>query len=349
MEELKRLFYKWYKKIDINQNEERIEKRWSAIQNSLELFESRENITQLLKIYYGLSGDKVFIKKLIDYFISEDPTFEEENKEEIVVLAGSLLAVLLSHKNGIFVAFSILEMSEYYGINSKELHDMAKNIVQSETKEKVYSEEIEEIEEIALERVEEGVSETLSEIVEWEEDVVNVLTKMKKNQDILIETLKYENNKNQEKTGILSWIIGEWSNWYEKSLSDIEIEKGAFVIGAELAELTTSPAGPYSATAFIKKMLNKCKAGNRKELALRDFIEMQDAAISQKILEIYGTGKSTSVLPIIDAIEMASLADESGGWISMYRKKWKIDPEKATFDLFKWAELIYRECMIGVY
>lgn len=345
MEELKRLFYRWYKKIDINQNADRIEKRWSAIQNSLDLFESRENITQLLKIYYGLSRDKVFIGKLIDYFISEDPTFEEENKEEIVVLAGSLLAVLLSYKNRIFVAFSILEMSEYYGVSLKELYDMAKDIVQSETKEKIYLEEIEEIEEIALERVEEGVSE----IEEWEKDVVNVLTKMKKNQDILIKALKCESNRNQEKTGILSWIIGEWSNWYEKPLSDIEIEKGAFVIGAELAELTTSPAGPYSATAFIKKMLNKCNAENQKKLALSDFIEMQDAIISEKILEICETRKNISALPIIDAIEMASSVDESGGWISMYRTKWKIDPEKVTFDLFKWAELIYRECMIGAY
>ena len=97
--ELERKFYKWYKRINISCDEQQTTNRWEGIQNAIDLFESSINMSELLKIYYRLSFDVSIKDQFVECFATEDKSFDETNEEEMVILAGGVLAQLLGQEN----------------------------------------------------------------------------------------------------------------------------------------------------------------------------------------------------------------------------------------------------------
>ena len=72
------------------------------------------DISGLLKIYYRLSFDVSIKDQFVECFATEDKSFDETNEEEMVILAGGVLAQLLGQENNIFVAYSLLILDTYY-------------------------------------------------------------------------------------------------------------------------------------------------------------------------------------------------------------------------------------------
>ena len=76
--------------------------------------------------------------------------------------------------------------------------------------------------------------------------MISVIKLLNCNIDLLIDVIQNENKKYQEDVGILSWIVGEWSNILERPLSEVSNVNGAFVIGAELSDLVLRYPGAVS-------------------------------------------------------------------------------------------------------
>ena len=176
--ELERKFYKWYKRINISCDEQKTTNRWDGIQNAVGLFENLVDISGLLKIYYRLSFDVSIKDQFVECFATEDKSFDETNEEEMVILAGGILAQLLGQENNIFVAYSLLILDTYYEAPLKELSDMASSVLSDMSKEIKKSEEsnLDTIKKIDLKEVEEIISET-SDLTE--EGVDKLVTIMK--------------------------------------------------------------------------------------------------------------------------------------------------------------------------
>ncbi|MDY5246911.1 hypothetical protein FYJ37_03065 [[Clostridium] scindens] len=346
--ELERKFYKWYKRINISCDEQQTTNRWEGIQNAIDLFESSINISELLKIYYRLSFDVSIKDQFVECFATEDKSFDETNEEEMVILAGGVLAQLLGQENNIFVAYSLLILDTYYEAPLKELSDMASSLISDMSKEIKKSEEssLDTIKKIDLKEVEEIISETSDLTEEGVDKLVTIIKSMNENMNILVQVLENENRKYQEDTGILSWIVGEWSDILEMPLMEVKKVNGAFVIGAELSDLVKLYPGPYAAKAFIKRMLDKC-IDDVPEITLTEFIDRQDEKIRSFMVKKYGKGCDNRLLPIISAIKASLSVDEAKLWTPVYKKAWKINPDEIRFDLLTWSELMYRECMIS--
>lgn len=347
---LERMFYKWYKRINISIDEQQTNSRWKGIQNAIELFKNPINISGLLKMYYRLSFDNPIKEQFIECFANEDKAFDETNEEEMVILAGGVLGQLLEEEHKIFTAFSILVLDTYYEAPLRELSDMASDVISDMAKEIKSSKEssLVKMKKITSEEIEEIVSETQQFTEEEMNKLVTIIKALNKNIDILVQVMEQENRKYQEDTEILSWIIGEWSNILEAPLSEINKVKGAFVIGAELSDLVMLYPGPYSAKAFIKRMLDKC-IEDVSEITLTEFIDSQDKEIRNMMVKKYGKNCRDRNLPIISAIELSLSVDEAKVWTPVYKKAWKINPDEICFDLLTWSELLYRECMVSAY
>lgn len=349
---LERLFYKWYKKINISMDEKQTNSRLSGIKNALGSFNDPEKISQLLKMYYRLSVNSAVKEEFVDYFVKEDMSFDEENNEEIVILAGATLANLLEGEHKIFVAFSILILDKFYDTDLVELSDMANSIIKNAAREnKNRKSAFEEVKTLSSKEIEDIFGDTVEVTEEEAEKLISIIKSLNSNIERLLDVITNENDKYHEDVEILSWIVGEWSNILERPLSEVSKVNGAFVIGAELSDLVLRYPGPYPVKAFIKKMLDKCIKEDAEilEISLSEFIDRQDEELRKLMFDNYGNACGKRNLLVLSAVEMSLAVDEPKQWIPAYKKAWKINPDEIKYDLLGWSEVIYQECMLNAY
>lgn len=348
--DLERNFYKWYKKVSFDVPQNQIDMRWQGIKQAEDIKEIDE-IVGLIRIFLKLSCDAGIKEWFIECFSNIDKGFDDNNEEELAVLAGATLAKLLQGEDGIFIAYSLQVLEPYYDFILKDLCILAcdrirelsieTNRVNSEQEAQIFLNSNWETEIAEEGQFSENAPETL----------ISVIKKMEKNIRILDSknnNLMNENKIAQEKIEILSWIVGEWSDLLEIPLSEIKDINGAVVLGVELENLVRSYPGPYAAEAFLSKMLNKCKK-SVSEVSLTELIDEQGISVKEKIVEKYGSECESRNLPIIAALKASLTVDGKKEWLPAYKKAWKINPDSLKLSLIKWSMLIYQECLVSSY
>lgn len=338
--ELEKFVVKCIKKVCVNPSEELINNRLNGITAAQEVYDAPEKIVDLLKIYYRLSIEQEAKEEFIECFYSIDKTFDEQNEEEICILAGCVLANILQNEGDIFVAFSVNVLEEFYDGPINELVGLANRIIIEQTQEKsaILNNKDGKGGSLSID-IGEYAPEELDETINW---VKEICTRFNGLVDY-VNTLRTENAKCQEKIQVLSWIIGEWSDRFKTSVSQIEDVKGALILGVELADLVETP-GPLAAEAFLHRMINKCKK-TVDEISLTELIDCQSEDVRKEIIEKYGTRGLVNSLPILSALHVSLTVDEKRAWLPAYKKACGIDPDKFSFPAVKWSKLIYYECM----
>ena len=344
--ELEKLFVKSYKRVCINPSEEQISSRLEGINAAKEAYSNAEKIAELLKIYYKLVLSKEKKDEFVECFYSIDRTFDEQNEEEICILAGCVLATILQEDEEISIAYSIKVLDEFFDSPIKELSDMANKAIIEQTKES------EPLSKFTLDNLKNGLEKELVEEGSFSstapDNIAESLKKIRTNFTKIVNysnSLREENCKCQEKIQVLSWIVGEWSNLFKKPLFEVKDVEGAMVLGVELADLVDAP-GPLSAEAFFCKMITKCEK-TVEEITLTDLIDYQTEEIRRTIIEKYGENLIEKNLPILSALNISLTVDEKREWLPAYKKAWKINPDEIKFSVSKWSKLIYFECIIS--
>lgn len=345
--EFEKVFINNYKKICMDITDERINSRINGINAAMEQFDSYDKIAEIVKLYFNLECDSETKEEFINCFYEEDKTFDEQNAEEISILAGCILLNMIDTNEDVQLAYSLKILEPFYEGKVMELSEIAGRIIEVQTR--------------AEKKID--VCKSLVWKKEWESELVDEagnapatapqttveLMKIIKNQFSRVinyaNSLTEKNKLCEEKINVLSWVVGEWSDLLKRPLSEISDVEGALVLGVELAQLVDIP-GPYAARALLNKMLAKCKKETT-EISLTEFIDSQSEEIRKLIDKSYCKDAEMRNLPILSAVKASLTVDEKKAWVSAYRKKWKIDPDNETHELRKWAELIYFECMIS--
>lgn len=352
--DLEKLFYKWYKKISWDTPKEQIQERWEGIENAVNSSWDEAQISELIKLYFKLPCQKTTKTEFVEFFSDIDKAFDENNNEEISILAGSVLAHLLLRDDDVFIAFCLQVLEPYFGNNLKELAELANDKIVEMSKEAyIDTSKTKEFEKLnpewETELTDDGQLSENAAVV-----LIDIIKHLQVNFELICsrnEILQEENERCQEKTQILSWIVGEWSDILGAPLSEIYDLDAAVVLGVELADLIKIYPGPYAAEAFLVKMLSKCK--KREEgnslITLTDLVDRQEIAIKEKILKRYGDNCETRVLPILSALKGSLTVDDKRAWIPVYKKAWKINPDDIKLELSTWTRLVYQECMISNY
>ena len=188
-------------------------------------------------IFLKLSCDAGIKEWFIECFSNIDKGFDDNNEEELAVLAGATLAKLLQGEDGIFVAYSLQVLEPYYDFILEDLCILACDRIRELSIEtnKVNSEQEAQI--FLNSNWETEIAEEGQFTENAPETLISVIKKMEKNIRILDSknnNLMNENKIAQEKIEILSWIVGEWSDLLEIPLSEIKDINGAVVLGVEL-------------------------------------------------------------------------------------------------------------------
>lgn len=345
--DFEKVFINNYKKICMDITEERINSRIDGIETILEQFDEYDKINEIVKLYFNLDCNSETREEFINCFYEKDKTFDEQNAEEITILAGCTLLNMIDTYNDVQLAYSIKILEPFYEGKVMELSETANRIIDMQTR---------------MERQMEQCP-TLSWKEDWESELVDEDGKMLetapktsvellniiKNQfDKVISYVNSLNDKNklcEEKVEVLSWVVGEWSDLLKRPLSEINDVEGAMVLGVELAALVDIP-GPYAASSLLNKMLTKCKKETT-EISLTEFIDSQPEEIRKYVEKTYCKEAEIRNLPILSAVKASLTVDEKKAWVPAYKKKWKIDSDNEIHELRKWAELIYFECMIS--
>lgn len=344
--ELEKLFTKCYKRICLNPTNEQLTSRIEGINVAKKDYDSPEEIVELLKIYYKLFLTDEKRDKFIDCFYSIDQTFDEQNEEEICILAGCVLANMLQGDNGALIAYFIKVLEQFFEGSIEELSNLVNNTIINVTKEQVSNVQfdIENLENDLEDKIaqEGSFTEEAPEIIA--ESMERILINFNKSINY-IKNLQKENIRCQEKIQVLSWIMGESSNLLRKPLSEIKDIEGVLILGMELADLVEAP-GPFSAEAFLHKMLTKCEK-TVEEITLTDLIDNQTEKVQKLANEKYGNNAVNSILPIFTSFKLSLEVDEKKAWLPAFRKIYRINPDEIKFSIDKWLRLIYFECMIA--
>lgn len=344
--ELEKLFIKCYKKICLSPTKEQITSRIEGINVAKEEYDNSEEIIELLKIYYKIPLTQEKREKFIDCFYSIDQTFDEQNEEEIRILAGCVLANMFHGDNGSFIAYFIKLLEQFFDGSIDELLDLANEAIIEFTKEQ------EPNAQFGIDNLENGLEEKIAQeggfTEEASEIIAESMNRIRINFNNTLDYLKIlqkENIRCQEKIQVLSWIMGESSNLLRKPLSEIKDIEGVLSLGIELADLVDAP-GPFSAEAFLHKMLTKCQK-TVDEITLTDLVDSQTEVLRKTANEKYGKNEVDNILPIFTAIKLSLDVDEKKAWLSAFRKIYRVDPDEITFSIDIWLRLIYFECMIA--
>lgn len=344
--ELEKLFVKSYKRVCVQPSEDQINYRLEGINAAKETYGSVEKMADLIKIYYKLAITKEKKDEFIDCFYSIDKMFDEQNEEEICILAGFVLAYMLEEEEELFIAYSIKVFENYFDSPINELPNMANRTIIEHTKESG------QLTRFTLDNLKNGFEKELIEEDSFSatapECIVDSLKKIKTNFSKTVNyvnSLQEENRKCREKIQVLSWIVGEWSDLLKKPLSEVKDIDGTLVLGVELAGMVDVP-GPLSAEALLHKMIGKCDK-TIEEITLTDLIDNQTEEIKREIVEQYGNSLRENNLPILSALNISLTVDQKRDWLPAYKKAWKINPDEIKFSISKWSNLIYFECMVS--
>lgn len=349
---MKEKFCEWYRNVCIDPTHEQLQNRWDSLQ---EYYESNDiDIMELVKLFFELPVEEQFKAEFIKPHFNKDMTFQRDNKREISLLAGTALMELLEDEvdvNKIILAIMCIApfkqdvvISEVLDIVSEKLDDITSGI---------RSEKNTEQGKLAIS--DKGIANLAKnlETGSWSnESTINfskILSQIANNFNILQsnqEKLQQSLAIYREDSDILSWLFGEWSNDLDKQLSKkINQSQISLVLGKELADLVKQIPGPYSAKAFLKKMLGHCKP-DKNNITLLEIVDTLDEGWKKRLLDDYSIIKDGVNTPILLAVSKSQEVNDPNVWKHAYQKLTQINAEEVESDLLTWAYQIYLECLL---
>lgn len=346
--EFEKIFTKYYKKVCLDVKSEQIDSRLDGINEVIEWCDSLEKIISVVKLYFKMQCEGTIREEFINCFYTLDKTFDEENSEEIAILAGCTLIKMIQESEYIEIAYLLEILDQFYENEIHEMKSIADELISIKTK---VDNEKKECKFIAWNKNwKEELEEKGSDLSTAPEAYTDIFRKIKTQ---LAETIKYskflmeKNMRCEQKIGVLSWIVGEWSDLMKLPICNIEDVVGALIVGVELADLVDMP-GVYAAEAFLHKMLGKCQK-TKEKVSLTDFVDSQDESVRKLVSEKYGDGAIQKCLPVLSAINASLTVEEKKAWIPAYKKAWKISPDEVNLPLIEWSKLVYFECLVSKY
>lgn len=348
---MKQFFSESYSRVCLGASREQLELRWQGIETYCK--NSKFEIHQLVKLYYGLKTNEEFRKEFVSNFNELDISFIADNKKELSVLAGNILLNLMKKKEfSLLITLSIICLSKY-----------SIDIVLPDIIEKAYkcfgemSAKIREREYVCKSvpvKTFKDYAKALTDNPSMDSTQINGLTSVCNSIAVSISLLVNNQTEIQsalkvyrEDSKILSWICGEWSNELNSPLTKKITQKSiALIIAKELSDLVTVLPGPYPAKSVLKKMLDLCKldAGTYTIVELIDII---DNDRKQSIINSYSCiARTCESTPILYCIKSALEANAIEVWKHTVSNSLGFDISIVKNSIFEWAELMYFECIL---
>jgi hypothetical protein len=133
----------------------------------------------------------------------------------------------------------------------------------------------------------------------------------------------------QEETNILWWLFGGCSRDLDDRISDFELPVSCLLAGKELADLVIELPGPFSAVAFLDKMLHSVGGEQTKSVTIQEAVNLSDRAWREKWLKDREIGDIGDLCPVHLAVQKSLEVDGSEEWLPVFEKSVGFRPGEA--------------------
>lgn len=348
---MKQFFSESYSRVNLGISPEQLEQRWQGV----EQYSEKEDLDvfELVKLYYGLKNDEEFLREFVKFFNDLDISFTQNNKRELCILSGIILAILMENEDyQLKVIFSIICLSRYNidvalpEIIEKAIKCFGSLSAKSREATHVYKSVSTKTFTDCAKSLKENPSMNETQIQNLESayrSIASSISTLVSNQ----REMRMELELYREESSILSWICGEWSNGLNIQLSKKRTQKSmALVLAKELADLVLVLPGPYASKAFLKKMLDLCKA-DKTTCSLVELVDGLDNKGKMCIVDSYDCiGRTAEITPILYSVKCSLDVGVPDVWKHTVSGRVGFDLPSAENTILDWAELMYLECML---
>ncbi len=131
------------------------------------------------------------------------------------------------------------------------------------------------------------------------------------------------------------WVVGGWSNDVSKPFASLDIGEAAIIAGKELADLTRSTAGPYSAAALLDILLKKGRRKVRGGISLAEAVVQTPREWRGSWASTLAGNNSASLCPLSLAASIAAESGDAADWRPRFQRETGIpdDVEVPPLDL----------------
>jgi len=347
-------FADWYQPATFGHDRDTIELRWKAVASIVEEIDV-QMIAELTRLVFGKRLDReTTLDEFRKYFKEVDQTFQSVgNEEEIIVLAGCVLAALCD-RGSIPVLLSILTTSTFglrklkVDIDLVKMAEYQLNIQAAKTRHRqtltklktiVEPKEIKDAVQTITDNPDPGhVAQSLKilapfyqQLVYNQQKVINIFNKSLKQFEVQDEELQ-----------ILWWIISGWSNMWSTSFEKLHEKVRPILLAKEISIISHENTEPPS----IKAIFSRVGIQNGYETTIPDAVTACGVDLLKKIKD----SESCPILfPLHFAVARAIETNAKETWVSAWSEVTGIG-ETASISMINLAMQMYRECkLLGFY
>ncbi len=354
-------FAEWYRVVELEPKSELLENRWKAIEKigkSINLITALD----LVRVFRAKPTSKSgFSDEYRSAFQKTDSTFSMRGNElEMQVLAGANLAWCLDnckHRLADAVAFALLcvdckglcsatPVPEIVQLAEAQLYrrssELRAEVVPAPIKLNDFKVDF------SLQPLEEpGQGGNLQNL--WphlKAALEKLCISAEKSVDLAsaIQDLAKQLRLQQEESNILWWLFGGFSRDLNSRMSDLDLRAACLVAGKELADLVLEFPGPFSAVAFLDRVLRGVEPNLGESITIQEAVNLTDSKWRENLLNDRDISIVKDLCPIHLAIEKSLEVDEGEDWLPSFRKSSGFEAtDKITpLDL---SMQIYQECL----
>ncbi|WP_395751680.1 GTPase-associated system all-helical protein GASH [Prosthecobacter sp.] len=308
----------WFRQINITADQALAQRRWSAAEAVAKKV-SRPSIVGLLKLFLFPNSDTAFATSFTDELVALDPEFPvSQNHQELRLMAGLVMVTTFSKSSSIADAFGlglcaanfptgrvspaqagmVAEALSYLQNESARLRPNAfASSVETATKKIAQKEallvEVEATEDpVKLKAVTSAYRKTISEAITFAHGEL----------DKRVQQLA-------EETGLLWWVLSEYSESLNLPVCEIAPEAYALVAAAEAATRTFLMPPPPSIKPLLSRVLKLCKR-EKKNATLADYLGETDSAWRANQVKTTSIADCRDIVPIFTALEKTEEINE---------------------------------------
>lgn len=352
-------FAEWYRIVAIEPNEEKLTKRWAAIEEwHGEMFENTEHLLDIVRVFLARPlDDQNSIDEFVAFMQRHDAAFPQRNELELRVLAGAAIVKCLSdldtaeeNPSAIIAGLAILvgsfqreiepsplqeieELARHHFGNFEDQvrsrsHGLSSSISDEKTKK-------------LLKQFSSAPPGDHSQLYNAILPVLQAALESAEKADSTIEAIQHDLRCVDEECDMLWWLEGGCSRDLNEAWSSISKDAVPVVAAKELADLTTMIPGPRHSKALLQKVASGVACN---ELVFGDAINSVPVDWLNEAIKPLSKVKAFDLTPVWFALTKRAETDDSA-WQSYFEKMSGI-PTTKRLNAYDLAQQTYTEALL---
>jgi len=350
-------FGRWYRAVDMGDDQERLQRRWHGVSNLVKQFDGLTTETMIALAFRTKRPIAESVNKVRQAFKAADENFQlQQNDRELEILCGASLAALFDQGSAAaaYAALAVTTASlggarkpdlpiDLVGLAERTIAAIAEKRrkrpnLSAARDAKAPQVSFEESSETVKQKWNaEGVAEAFGSAAEAADAAVAELTAQFR---FVVRSVSSFVAIQDEELQMLWWLFGARSSDLDCSFNRIPADAQPFVLAAELAKMTTILPGPASA----KAMLSRAGVKEGEDITVPDAVNGCDAAWLEALLK--ASEPSPVTQPLHFAIRRKLETGDATAWVANWAAVAGIDAQRSLPRL-SLATYFYRERLLS--